>query len=339
MGLNVRIAAASLALAFVSSAHAGGNRYSGFTAAEDAWFANQCVHLQKATYPKAHLPTSAEGVELKSCDPEDAYYGLGVEIDYAKARKCAFLPKGANQGTEWSVSVLAMVYANGKGVPRNYLLAQKAVCEDSEMDVIRKEELVLKLKELSVKPDSTFDVCDIIGGDVCATFAETAQTRESERALGTLLKQWTPAQREAFSALKKSAYALADLRAGSETDQRGSGRNAIEISARTEQKAEFLRMLQAFEAGRLPTLSLSDFVTFDAKLNQIYRDLMKMKESELQTVTNADLKEVQRTWLTYRDAWVRFGALRYPSVPAHSWRANFTIVRVQMLKEIQEERR
>jgi hypothetical protein len=40
----------------------------------------------------------------------------------------------------------------------------------------------------------------------------------------------------------------------------------------------------------------------------------------------------QRAWLSYREAWVRFGRRRYPSVAGASWRTWLTRERIEMLQ-------
>jgi len=55
-------------------------------------------------------------------------------------------------------------------------------------------------------------------------------------------------------------------------------------------------------------------------------------------IDKAGIQAAQRAWLRYRDAWVEFGKVRYPAVPAHAWRAWFTRQRIDMLKELLDDR-
>jgi hypothetical protein len=50
------------------------------------------------------------------------------------------------------------------------------------------------------------------------------------------------------------------------------------------------------------------------------------------------IQAARHAWLRYRDAWVEFGKVRYPAVPAHAWRAWFTRQRIDMWKALLDDR-
>lgn len=52
------------------------------------------------------------------------------------------------------------------------------------------------------------------------------------------------------------------------------------------------------------------------------------------TVTKASVRATQRLWLAYRDAWVRFAALRYPTMSADALKATLTQWRAAELGKI-----
>ncbi len=56
-------------------------------------------------------------------------------------------------------------------------------------------------------------------------------------------------------------------------------------------------------------------------------------EFEWGTVTQENIKATQREWIGYRDAWVRFGAVRCPKISAVSWKMMITLDRIEQLKE------
>ena len=88
-----------------------------------------CASVEQVEPPAADRPTAAEEKALASCVSLDAYYGLGEAADPVKARKCAFAEM--DRGTKSALSgkaILSMVYANGKGVERNYDVALKMAC-------------------------------------------------------------------------------------------------------------------------------------------------------------------------------------------------------------------
>ena len=49
-----------------------------------------------------------------------------------------------------------------------------------------------------------------------------------------------------------------------------------------------------------------------------------------------DIRESQRLWIPYRDAWVALGKVRYPKVSAAAWQTWLTRLRIRQLEEFQE---
>jgi hypothetical protein len=50
------------------------------------------------------------------------------------------------------------------------------------------------------------------------------------------------------------------------------------------------------------------------------------------TVTQEDIRETQRKWLAYRDAWTAFGQRLFPRLPAETWKVWLTRERTKMLE-------
>lgn len=50
-----------------------------------------CEKVANTNIPNEDLPTRKGYVKLNGCDPWDLYYGIGVPINYIKARKCALI--------------------------------------------------------------------------------------------------------------------------------------------------------------------------------------------------------------------------------------------------------
>ncbi len=80
----------------------------------------------------------------------------------------------------------------------------------------------------------------------------------------------------------------------------------------------------------------------DARLNKAYRAIMHpgpadKPQYEIATgITPDGIKEAQRAWLKFRDAWVAFGKVRYPAVSAHAWKAMLTERRVNDLEDLKD---
>ena len=55
---------------------------------------------------------------------------------------------------------------------------------------------------------------------------------------------------------------------------------------------------------------------------------------EYGTIQSEGVRETERLWLRYRDAWVAFAAARYPDTAADTWRAWLSRARARALSEI-----
>src|SRR5258708_1331388 len=71
--------------------------------------------------------------QLKNCDSEALYYGYDRPADPSAALQCAYYERAHQDPSVVAAfagpGVLTMLYANGKGVRRNYDLAIRFACE------------------------------------------------------------------------------------------------------------------------------------------------------------------------------------------------------------------
>src|SRR5712691_12329207 len=80
----------------------------------------------------AHLESESW---LSHCNAEELYYGFDRPADPVAALQCAYYERAHPQPDRgdpfYGPGVLTMLYANGKGVPRDYDLAIRFACENS----------------------------------------------------------------------------------------------------------------------------------------------------------------------------------------------------------------
>ena len=80
----------------------------------------------------------------------------------------------------------------------------------------------------------------------------------------------------------------------------------------------------------------------DRVLNTTYREVRAELQArpllqgyDLFGTVNADgVRDTQRAWLRYRDAWVAFAATRWPDTAGDAWRAWLTDTRTAALETI-----
>ena len=180
------------------------------TVAQHFWQNNiedTCALYKKSEAPDDDMPTEDEANKLADCDPSSFYYGIGRKQDFVFARKCAF--------SREDDQTLTMIYANGKGVPRNIDLALSFVC-DSSNDMAYAEfegriAHLLRMKEEANPQD--YNTCDDITSGrsegICAVLAAGKQESTFELEEKTWMAGWDAATIEAFKKLKTSSATFA----------------------------------------------------------------------------------------------------------------------------------
>lgn len=305
-------------------------------------------------YLRTSLPPesaqAAKPAKWPECNSYKSYSGLGTEVDYKAARKCAWEERLATQAglepkyTLASVfggsAMLATLYANGEGVERNLPLALRFACEEGWAPA----EFSARIDHLESMQTSTgedagkFSYCDDITsgameGYCAALFRELAE-QDRAKTLNALPGQFTQAQRDAFSALVTSEQAYALAHGKGEIDLSGTARAMYENDAEQTLRDDFLAAIQSFESGRYPTGSPATYAEADAHLNQAFEKAVAYAEvhkSDSGAVQPDGIRNAQGAWEKYRDAWVRFAKLRYPAVPAEAWLTLLTKDRTSIL--------
>lgn len=298
----------------------------------------QCQALDKTAWPAAHHAPPSERNALAGCSPVGLYYGIGTQADHVRARQCALAAPGDDQPFRGDRGVLMMVYANGQGVARDFVLARKAACEAGGAPA-EIEGRLAHLAKMETGPDKgKIDVCDdatsgYMGG-WCASVARDLREQERGAAFAKLVAPWSAAEKQAFARLESRAGDFFDLRSTEEIDLSGTARAAFTVREEARQREAFRAAVVAFEKGALPRENDADFARLDARLNTVYRQLKALPESQFLTIRFDGVQRTQRSWLAYREAWVAFGKVKYPKVAPNAWRAWLTRKRIAMLEEL-----
>ncbi len=313
----------------------------------------QCLPWEKVPVPQADV-----GSAPKDCKSEELYYGSDGKTsgtDHAAARQCAYrerkhldtdnTPNGHHSDSLLGASgILMMLYANGQGVARNIPLAKRFACEYEGAPA----ELESRLKHLDAiahgLDNKPFDICDDITsgmmGGVCADRDAGFERFARENRWTSLQATWTPAQRDSLAKLRGSAEKYFDISAGRETDQSGTARGAFVTEAHETLDKSLLDNIERLEREHQPPATAADFATADTALNAMYKQVLaKLDAAHRQgqswgdygTIDSNGVRETQRSWLAYREAWATFGTARYPGIPANAWRAWVTQERTQAL--------
>ncbi len=301
------------------------------------WY-KQCISVKDTQPPQTDLPPLKSSSTVK-CNAIDLYYETknskqNNKEAWKKVMHCAF--------TENSSEVLMMLYANGFGVSKNVNLAIKYACKvgGAPAEVDGRVMHLTGMKD--DEDDGVFDLCDDITSGfmqgVCTSISEQQEQKARSALQAEIVNKFSKIQQEAFNKLMVSLTDFAKHRGNDETDTSGSGRAAFMIEAEAEVKDRFLSDLEKFESGNTPRFTNDEFSSLDKELNQLYQKIMRTKIEGADgligygTVTKDGIKQTQKSWLKYRDAWVNFGRTRYPSVDDHSWMGHLSKHRIDQLK-------
>ena len=285
-----------------------------------------------SVYPPLDQPSG----RVQPCEATAFYYGLGQPVDDNQARLCAF--------AELDYGVLAMLYANGRGVTRDYAVARKAVCDDTTAAPAETEgrlKRIARMEADAAHQARGFDVCDdATSGSMtgwCSELRARRNAPERDARLSKLSASWLAPQQAAFAGLRQALKAFVDARDG-EVDKRGTLRDAMMTAEEERQRDAFVDLVERAEAGRVRAATPAHAKAQDERLNATWTRLKATRDTDMTTVTMKDILAAQRAWLKYRDAWVRFAALHYPALPAPTWIALLTEQREKELEELLEDR-
>ncbi|MGE4279497.1 MAG: hypothetical protein AB7G62_07915, partial [Magnetospirillum sp.] len=99
--------------------------------ANDKGFAKSralCDALRKVELPPQDRPDRRQEGGMAECHSDALYYGIGMKADEKAAFRCAQLEEA---GTMWGGDMmLATIYANGKGAPRDLDKAIALACRE-----------------------------------------------------------------------------------------------------------------------------------------------------------------------------------------------------------------
>ncbi|HET9482602.1 MAG TPA: lysozyme inhibitor LprI family protein [Xanthomonadales bacterium] len=309
----------------------------------------RCEAVRGVEPPTVDLPDAASRARLAGCDAAALYYGVGMPADLADARRCAFIESADGVDDLFAgAGILMMLYANAQGVERNLPLARRYACLAGGAPA----ELAGRLEYLdSIERDplttEPLDACDhVTSGDatgMCAQHAADVAGVARAARLAQLRANWTPAVDAAYAKLRAAADRFIDARVDGEVDMSGTARGALAVGAREDFEESLLASLEATARGEHPAFDAAEERAADAALNEAYRRARAAAApvgegdeafDALGTVTADAIRDAQRAWIPYRDAWAAFGAAIAPGVPAHAWLAQATRARVAMLEEL-----
>lgn len=294
---------------------------------------DRCAEAGSPAIPPAHQPSPQERAQLSGTTCLTYRDGVGVTRNLVQYRKCLLSEDPV--GNNW----LAEVYANGWGVARDARLALALVCHGSDVpaELVDVVDTLYDTRTQS-RLDEPFHFCEHVTSGFnagrCSARDEALERERRALALRKITAGWPPAHVAAFERLQAAAETFFTTRSTGEIDMTGTLRATLALGEESTLRDAFLGTLKAANAGKLPPVVT--FATADAALNRVYQQLMRAS-LDLGTVSHDSVRETQRAWLAYRDAWGAFGALHFPQRTAEQWKAWATTVRTKQLQQLLSE--
>lgn len=310
-----------------------------------------------AAYASVPLPAEAEKASAPktppSCASYRSYRGIGRPVNYAEARACAWqerlaqkadLGQNQNEPLAWVVGgslILADIYFNGAEVKRNIPLAMRFACESEEGMASLALPDVAKLNG-SLPAHGPFEFCiyalTTFTMNFCEGYISEFEDERRSRYYNSLKPSMSPEQLAAFEKLlaAQTTYIKAHV---AEVDQGGTIRVIRTIGSQKILKDLFRSELTQFEHKKWPALSSNQMTGADVLLDREYAKTLQSlrkqtkEEIEMSGITADDLSKIEASWQAYRNAWVEFAHLRYPSAVAVI-RAQITLDRCRLVKTI-----
>lgn len=302
-----------------------------------------CRKFIAVTPPAADRPDAKTVAALGQCDSDELYYGRDGSADPEAARACAF--GGHDINDLGGDTMLMMIYANGVGAKRRLDVAIALACTVTTVAPVEIDWRVKHLYELMQRNwgGHDFDVCGYVTSGVMQNFCAMRDARtndaENDAQADKVAGHWkTGPAADRLGKLRQMADAFIQSHVDNEISMLGTGSPAIVIDEQTRLNKQLDDDLAGFAAGKPPCAGAERAVGADAKLNAAYRKIQQAAEQEFYEasghLTQAGIKDTQRAWLKFRDAWVAFVAAAYPGVSKDAVINWLTLRRIDQLEEI-----
>jgi uncharacterized protein YecT (DUF1311 family) len=255
---------------------------------------------------------------VKTEDCLDYVYGYAdpKNRDLDKGRRCCLAQGDCNRE-------LAMIFANGWGTPRDYDAATFFLCKtDNEMAAFETWSMLAQLQVMrSAANPKDLDYCDYLtsgrGATWCEGLENSRRSPEWDRRIEAVSKSLGEPAREAFERLRKAVddFVEKDADLGAEDSRGGTAHTSFVVVGERERTEAFIGLLERYTRAPAPRATPEALRTADRELNTIYQEKLKLPPcptcGEFTATTRDILRDAQRSWLRYRDAWTAFYRLRW----------------------------
>jgi hypothetical protein len=264
------------------------------------------------------------------CDPSKLYYQKDPETPAQDVWACVM---SAEQDERLPTdAVRLMLFANGRGAPKNLAMATKLACNVKDVPEME-QKAVIKALQSKDATNKKFDWCDHMittpSVNVCVSIDASLKLDRYQRRISEF-KPADPKLHAAWDELLRITTEYIDARSMDEIDLSGSGRAVFVMNETDIQWRDFIDTLEKLATGKARTYSKKDLVQRSQRLQAELKRITASK-SEWGTVTPQNIIATQKKWELWRSALTKFAAQTWKTDPValECW---MTIKRVNMLK-------
>jgi len=282
------------------------------------------------------------------CDEQALYYGFGKSPDYETALKCAYRhradPNAPTNSSLEGAGTLAMLYANGDGVPRDYALAIRFACEVGGNGGSNEPERIGRLEALrdgKLPAGTAFDLCDEQMSGAMGAYCSELDERQADvgraqriAAIRTHLSQRAQAM---LAALEEDENAFEEARMkGEYPGGGGSGSAGFAMEDRNRLREQFVIDLERFSTAKLPRASAATRQQTQNELDTAYTAALAVPRdpnAPFGNPTVGGLKATEAAWEKLYERWMAFAPVAFPDLPQDAAATELLRLRIHQVKK------
>ncbi|MBV9613399.1 MAG: SEL1-like repeat protein [Acidobacteriaceae bacterium] len=296
----------------------------------------------------AHSAAANPAPPAGQCDEQTLYYGLGKSPDFQAALQCAYWHRAhpdvpTNSSLE-GAGTLAMLYANGDGVPRDYALAIRFACEVGNKAGSNAPERIGRLEALrdgKLPSGTSFDLCDeqMSGamGAYCSELSlKQADAGRTQRiaAVEAGLSQQAQTMLPALQAAE-AAFEQARIK-GEYPGGGGTGSAGFALDDQNRLREQFVINLEHFSTGKLPTASSAVRQLAQRDLDAAYAAALAVPRDPNAPFGQPTVNGIEMTeaaWQELFQQWMLFVPVAFPALSQDAVATELLRLRIHQLKK------
>jgi len=281
------------------------------------------------------------------CDEQALYYGFGQSPNYQAALQCAYRHRAYHHdGSLQGAGTLAMLYANGHGVTRDYALAIRFACEVGKRAGQNNPERIGRLEALrdgKLPAGTAFDLCDeqMSGamGAFCSDLSEKQADVGRARRIAAIKAHLSQKAKTIFADLEADENAFEQARIkGEYPGGGGSGSVGFALDDQNKLREQFVINLERFSAGKLPKASPAIRQQARQELDAVCAAALAVPRDPSTPFTFGNptvngLKATQAAWEKLFRQWMLFVPAAFPNLSQDAAATELLRLRIHQVRK------